>query len=63
MESLEFRCNNVLPITRVNSAVYGKLNDVSRLMDATTEVQVRIMMYKIERERERERDFISVIVD
>ena len=37
-ESLLFRCNNVLPIIRINSAAYGNLNDVSRLIDVTPEI-------------------------
>ena len=38
-ESLLFRCANVLPIIRVNSAVYGNLKDVKRLIDVTPEIQ------------------------
>ena len=38
-ESIVFRCNNVTPIIRVNSAAYGNLKDVTRLIDVTPEVQ------------------------
>lgn len=38
-ESLLFRCNNVMPIIRVNSAVYGNLKDVTRMIDVTPEIQ------------------------
>jgi len=37
-ESLLFRCNNVMPIIRINSAAYGNLKDMSRLIDVTPEI-------------------------
>ena len=38
-ESILFRCSNVTPIIRVNSAAYGNLKDVTRMIDVTPEIQ------------------------